>query len=126
MAVEVKVTLRLVGGDSEELSFVGSGPLLVGGDSVFFGDGHQDLVLQVREGGGEGVDRLLLAGAAAEGVVVDEVVGQQALAGGRVLLVDRLFVELADQGDVLFGCAHASKLLRSGPAVGNGWRGAVV
>jgi hypothetical protein len=83
----------------------------VGGDAVVLGDGDQDLLAEIGEGLEEGVDRGLLAGAAAELVVVDEVVGQQALAGGAVLLVDRLFVELLDQGDVLLCVAHGFKLL---------------
>ena len=61
--------------------------------------------LQIGEATEESVDRCLLALTSTELVVVDEVIGQEPGAGARITLVDRLFIETADQLNI-FGGTH--------------------
>ena len=77
----------------------------MGDNLVVFGDRHLDLNLEIREAGEERIDRCLLTLTSTELVVVDEVIGQEPGAGARVPLVDRLFIETADQL-YIFGGTH--------------------
>ena len=104
--------------DAGELAVVGAAPGLVGGDQVVLGEDELDRVLEVGEGVEEGGDGLALAVAPAALAVVDEVLGEQPVAGAEIAPVDRLGVEASD--DLLVGALGDARTL-SPARLDRGW-----
>lgn len=50
--------------DADEIPGLGAGPLLMRGNQIALGDQDQDLVVEIRKGVKESIDRLLLASSA--------------------------------------------------------------